>query len=261
MSGGEDNWNDDWADLWDAPDDPPSPPSQDFSEWDGPASTSSLKYFRFELNEPSDVRVLTPFYQYEQHWSPVMCRSPGPGVDPMMDAGHSPKPRFACYVLDKNEPGFFLMDCPSSLRSQMMALAGQVGEVPAGLEAPWFRVVKARAPGAPPMSTRYQCVMLNQERLPEAIAQVTDELWAHVQERRKPHTTEEILDLMEEKGVLPPPVVHPLSAPVQSPSGTWVNQVPDPSGADFPDSFSPLSAPPPVPPRKKEEEEDRWDLI
>jgi len=175
------------------------------------------RFLRLEPGNEYTIRLVLDPIGYMQHWEPFRCRSPykdektGEIIDPLMALGHEPKPRFACWVFDRNDSNALkLMDFSISLAKDFKKWSStNGGESAGGMKGPNFRVIVEK--GATRLQTRYTAVHMDvapftQEEIAVLKAEGgTEGLMNKLREYRKDDTPEEIRQMMAQRGISGPP--------------------------------------------------------
>lgn len=146
------------------------------------------------------MRLIGKAIKYAQHWTPVICRSPGRDkdgniLDPLMQRGLEPKVRFSCWVIDRDDNNEFkIIDFPEGLHKKFSAWKDEFKDEPGGKNGPDWRITVTGAK----LETRYEVMPLDRTPLKEEEIAKAKELDIHKQlaELRADHTPEQILKML-----------------------------------------------------------------
>lgn len=131
-----------------------------FVDWNSsPKDTMKSKgknsglFLRLEDGVKYRLRLVSKAVEYHQHWSPIICRSPGfdeknQPIDPLIQMGYEPQRRFAIWVLNRDNDNMLqIIDFPLSLLEKFMDWKNSFSEDPGGVAGPDFIVLVEKKPG------------------------------------------------------------------------------------------------------------------
>jgi hypothetical protein len=207
-----------------------------FVGWDestGGKGFGSSQFLKLQAGNKYKVRLVGKAIKYLQHWDPIACRSPGVDaatgqvLDPLIQMGFEPKPRYAIWVIDRDDNNKLkVMDFPASLFDSFKEWKQAQNEEPGGLKGCDWQIKVTPGPGGDRRKTKYSAMTL--DRAPfteEETKSVKDmgDISKKLLEYRRDHTPDEIRALLEEKKggggeVSAPPAQAKAAAPEQKPS-------------------------------------------
>jgi hypothetical protein len=177
--------------------------------WDekNPGGGGGGMFLKLEAGKKYRIRLIGKPACYNQHWEPVICRSPGVDpdtkktLDPLMLQGFTPKKRFAMWVIDREDGNKLkIMDFPPVLFEQFAEWKTSVNEDPGGQNGcDWS--IKLEIPGGDRRRTKYKATSLAQTPLTEEELKAIKEggLKEKLYEARKANTPEEIRAMLAQK--------------------------------------------------------------
>lgn len=107
---------------------------------------SGGQFLKLQAGGKYVLRLVSRPIRYLQHWEPIPCRSPGVDKDgnvrdPLMQMGIEPKPRYAIWVLNRNEGNKLqIVDFPPSLYEKFKDWKEAFGEEPGGNQGPEWSI-------------------------------------------------------------------------------------------------------------------------
>ena len=165
-------------------------------------------FLRLKAGNKYKVRLVGKFFCYKQHWTPVICRSPGADkdgnvIDPIMiSTGAVPKDRFAVWVIDREDADKLkIMDFPPSLMDQFKAWGQAMNEVPGGVNGPDWQINIQAGPGGDIKKQKYVAMALDKKPFSaEQVASFKEQKLAEkLAEARRDNTPEEIRAMIAQK--------------------------------------------------------------
>jgi hypothetical protein len=172
---------------------------------------NGIDYLKLEIGKRYRVRLVAKPFGYFQHWEPIICRSPemdesGVTLDPLMLQGLQPKPRFAIWVFDRNDGNKLkIMDFAPTMLEQFKIFKDNFQDDPGGSKGPDF-IIEGKCPGGDKRKTKWTCSYLERSPFTEeevALIKTKDAKGLNLQERladaRKPHTPDQIREMLEKK--------------------------------------------------------------
>lgn len=179
----------------------------------GNGGTGSGMFLKLEVGKKYNVRLVSKPYEYYQHWDPFACRSPGRDpatkqmLDPLLIANPDlkPKKRYAIWVLDLNDNNNLkIMDFASTIYDEFVKWKMTFNDDPGGIKGPNW-IIEGKCPTGKKRDTRWSAAYL--DRAPFTPEQVTaieaGNLEARLIDARKPHTPDQIRELMAKFGSTP----------------------------------------------------------
>jgi hypothetical protein len=174
------------------------------------------QFLKLQAGNKYKLRLVGKAIKYLQHWDPFACRSPGVDaatgqvLDPLMQLGYEPKPRFAIWVLDREDGDRIkVMDFPGSLFDAFKEWKQAHNEEPGGMKGCDWQIKVTPGPGGDKRKTKYSAMHLDRAPFTEDETKRIKEMGdisKKLLEFRRDHTPEEIRALLEEKkksGVAP----------------------------------------------------------
>jgi len=176
-------------------------PKNPSSKGDGKGKSDGVKYLKFEDGKRYRIRLISKPVAYQQHWKPVIVRSPGTDkdgnvIDPLMQLGFKPETRYSIWILDREDNNTLkVMDFGASIYKEIVEWKVGFSEEPGGMNGPDFQIkiegikrnrkYKILALERKPF-TQEELDMFKQSKLREKLEEI-----------RKPNTPEEIRKIYE----------------------------------------------------------------
>lgn len=196
---------------------------------------NGIDYLKLEIGKRYRVRLVAKPFGYFQHWEPIICRSPeidesGAVLDPLMLQGLQPKPRFAIWVFDRQDGNKLkIMDFAPTMLDQFKIFRENFGDDPGSNKGPDF-IIEGKCQGGDKRKTKWTCSYLTATPFTEEeVAQIKakDANGRNLQERlaeaRKPHTPDQIREMLEKKKANGGNIVMP---PAAAPTATAATAAP-----------------------------------
>jgi hypothetical protein len=213
---------------------------------------SGGQFLKLEVGKKYKIRLIMKAVEYFQHFDPVACRSPGgvptdpndPNspikiIDPLMLQGFTPKKRYACWVMDRDDGNKLkVMDFPPSLHDIFSEWRTNTPDSadPGGVNGPDWVITLKIPPGGNKRMTKYYAQSLERSPLSEEEVKHLKSLGLpeKLNELRKENTPEEIRQKLAEKTGEPTEPEAPPQAPVRPVQAPQVPQVPQKPSAAAP---------------------------
>lgn len=177
----------------------------------GGYTSDGVEFLKLEVNKKYKVRLVGTPYEYLQHWSPVICRSPESEktceelVDPILQMGlqtEYPKPRYAMWVFDRNDGNKLkVMDFAPTMLDKFKGWKENFNEDPSGLNGPDW-IIQGNCPGSDKRKTKWECNYLDKTPFTQEEKEAIKggDLKNKLFKVRAPHTPDQIREMLAKKG-------------------------------------------------------------